>query len=560
MPLPRRPRNIRRKPTDSNQLTNKAATTNTKPTVVAVRPVPPLAWYSSGSIVNGDAVEEGKIFRQMQQDDTPPKPQYPEPVQKWLHNCTSTPSESLLRFIEWRFTLSKMFDWSLATRIGKVPDFMVPEFIFCHELLLDVHVNTPERLVLEWGGFGQSSSMKLRTPIIEAYMRSVVGRYEDAVRLAKEQIDHHVRHLRNIGSPLALVDRPWDSCPDLCLQYANARVLAGHLDIETKELLEAVLAHPYSQHPPKSPDPPKFALGAITTRINLALVLQHLNLDKDIQKLHTQWAVEYLRPRRTAIQRIELFLRPPSLQITHPVSESLGNEWFGNAKFTDRESAPADKHFTAQVFVKKIIDPDTAFSRQISEMRAEVQRRRQNEPTARIVLRKAFKWMKSNIFANHHALVWSLGVPSCIACSFMHIVVRTIVYVPNAEDHQRSFVVRQWGVYKIEEAMQALTCCLGKSEREVREMIECIMGDTHVARITDPLLHITIIQDAHGRWVSSGLFCQYTTGVDFTSCPPTCFDWREKTNANGMIPERPILPGNPPDRHLCSCGHSSHAH
>ncbi|TCD61254.1 hypothetical protein EIP91_008703 [Steccherinum ochraceum] len=497
-----------------------------------------------------------------------PDPWYPTPGMQLLAKRLPPEYTDLRQFWDWLFTFPDFFSFCMRGPLCHISDESFPQVIWYLEIALRALSTTPVEVLKQYHMLerhcadNRDEIERVRGRLVSLYVRPVVGRYNDAITEVELQIEAHKTYLKEKGMPE--VDMPWEDKSDLCRDYATSRMMTNVLDVETKKLLEIIIAHEDAHYQSRL---------SVILRIHLALVLQHLGVELDKAAALTEWCANFLRSRRSLQSWVSpLFKR--EAESAHPVLLALGENWL-NEKDTDRERRHQGRicygcglselwTILSQCDCKQALYCSERCQRDhwrqhryLCKHMMQIQQQSSSLSRAdRRVVKDFLKWNKIEDPRSRDAFIQALGLNQHACRSRLLVAIRTLDYVPDAEALRDRFTVAELGVYRVEDAIEGMMMYLRMSEEGVRELLlssESIIGgvepkeDKQYRRCTcvHPVVHVTKVRnvDVPG---AAGFFCRYTTlGV----IEDVTWDrsWRKRVNADGVEPTLPALPGNPRD-------------
>ncbi|TCD60803.1 hypothetical protein EIP91_009503 [Steccherinum ochraceum] len=175
-----------------------------------------------------------------------------------------------------------------------------------------------------------SKILYFRQNVIDCLLSPQVNQVQEALSEYEKMVEEYTAHLRSVDSPNR--DAPWLERSMVFIRYAEARMWCNLLNQDTRILLERCLEG-MTRGTQKIDDLP---WHLIVVRMSLALVLQALNVEPEIQKSHVDWTVHHLRKRPHYKDRVVQFLSR-SGQLSHPVLAELGTDWLEDKSVTQRQ-------------------------------------------------------------------------------------------------------------------------------------------------------------------------------------------------------------------------------
>ncbi|TCD65400.1 hypothetical protein EIP91_002734 [Steccherinum ochraceum] len=415
--------------------------------------------------------------------------------------------DALVIYTTWYLRVPNLFKFCIHAEPSDMPEEYLEELIWVNNLCIKLYEVTTPKMRCDYEAFNrvehEGDSMgrrvRYREHLAWCLMSPTMERFEEAVEQLKIGVAEYAVAVRMLNLPVA--DTPWKSHPQVYAAYAEARVLANHLDMVTKEMLEHVLD---AAQDPLTRTIRELAWHVVLARANLALVLHVLGIEPDREKQLTQLATSYIRRRPELKKHIGRFLR---CHDSHPVLLELGEDW----SVTDN--------------IKQIMTMK-------DHMPAGMAKR----------MEEFFTWLSSPYYANEEALIHALNLQHDLHRARTHIVFRLIRCVKTrSRDIRDWFRVEQCSVFKIADVYPEIKDCQNlKTDEEVQEYFEDIFAirDGQRKDVVD-VLHLTsfIAGTATGK-LGCMLFNVKEERIRRMPYDPA---WRQKANHSGRPPAAFVL-------------------
>ncbi|TCD60804.1 hypothetical protein EIP91_009504 [Steccherinum ochraceum] len=382
----------------------------------------------------------------------------------------------------------------------------------------------------------------MRFHLVDVLVHPKINQLPEALREIEITVQEHKDYLRLINSPNR--QTPWKDFGRLYFEFAQVRVLANRLDMETKVALENSLDELGSV---RSNDR-AIDLHVILVRAGLALVLHALQIEETKQKEHTKWTAQQLRKQPQLKEQVSRYLirsHPP----VHPVFAALGEAWFHRVHSPaapETQRLPRACHNCGlEENLARVLRACTG-CRTILYCASQKSRTKVQTLVAEGLLTAnvsqhtqiADRWITTNsYYANHAALIHALSLSQDVTRARTHMVYRILKVDPKRSRTEDKVYLAKCGVFKLEDILKDLAALV---RRDVLDQILRNMSISQELELDSVLVCIASHLLVEGY---DGMCNLHLTPIPLHAIRATPHDptWREKVN-RFRPPPRGVVP------------------
>ncbi|KAH8103617.1 hypothetical protein BXZ70DRAFT_1056297 [Cristinia sonorae] len=537
-----------------------------------------------------------RIWLSLLTQGTPPSPTFVPPIDKVKVQLTkliqlqanAIPQDQWASLVD----MDILMNYCVMVPLEEVPDDVLEGLILYSRIFL-VWLRDSEH---EKDKYDMAEQVRMK--MVMYLMRDPISRFDIALREVKTQMAAHGELARLRKLPHA--DQPWLSHIPLWSTYCDLLVINNKFEKDTQTACERLIESINQSGNASAPMNVKYVAVA---HAHLALVLERMGVDDDIQKRHTELAVRYFRKNRSDTKRdAEKFLRRPD-QPGHPVFVALGEEWFSTrpSPRDDKRVGKACMWCSATELTAKLSRcarcqvvnywyvpfhpwciamhnrPGLDSSRECQKSDWKVHKDmcqtfidekktvadlKEVDSGAAHDASDIMKWKDGSHYANFEGLINALGIHRDPSRGKTHIVFRKLANAPKPrpKDFRARVLVTEMTVYRIDDILKDIVHYQKGSRMTAKDVREGIMQNlrTMLQELPNgdpmpgatrgrliPIMDLTFGPGIHPAINASAVSAAQLQRIDYDP------NWRKMINANhGPPPARFLVPSRSPDAEL----------